>query len=215
LVVLVLVAGCAGDDSGVPSMLIDGSPARELTVDLEGVDVPALRTSIRVTGPSEVENGSSEQACLDGPLKGYPPTGPVVRRIGTTLESVTFRDEGNVYSCDNSLGPRTEDRRWCGGAAGILYADRLRDPRLDLGCVTEDGTQLASAWVQPRRQTRFVIVHEPDYAEAYEVAAALPVRVATSSGAQIQTFSASFEISEHDASGALVRRYRLEAVIAG
>jgi hypothetical protein len=146
---------------------------------------------------------------------GLPARRALVRRVGTGIESVTFRDEGNVYSCDDSLGPRTEDRRWCGGAAGILHGGRLRDPRLDLGCVTHDGTQLASAWVQPRPETRYVVVHEPDYAEVYEVAAALPVRVATSSGAEIQMFRASFEISEHDLSGALVRRYRLEAAVAG
>jgi hypothetical protein len=215
LVAFVFVAGCAGDEKDVPSTLIDDSPAREVAVDLEGVDVPALRSSVRVTRLGDVRDGSPEHACLDGPLKGYPPEGPIVRRVGTEHESVTFRSEGHVYSCDNSLGPRTEDRRWCGGAAGILYGGRLRDPRLDLGCVTEDGAQLASAWTQPRPETRYVVVHEPDYAEVYRVATALPVRVATSSGAEIETFSASFAISEHDASGALVRRYRLAAVIAG
>ena len=70
-------------------------------------------------------------------------------------------------------------------------------------------------WIEPRPQTQYIVVHEPNYAEVYEVAAGLPVRVATSSGVATETSRASFELSEHDAAGVLIRRYRLDAAVAG
>jgi hypothetical protein len=69
--------------------------------------------------------------------------------------------------------------------------------------------------MQPTDDTKYVAVHERDYTEVYEVAGGLPVRVATASGAMIEGSRASFELSEHDASGNLLRRYRLDAVVAG
>ena len=43
-----------------------------------------------------------------------------------------------VFGCDNSPGPREDDRRWCGGAYGQLYGGRLRDPRLGIGACRTD-----------------------------------------------------------------------------
>jgi len=41
------------------------------------------------------------------------------------------------------------------------------------------------------------------------------VRVATTSGVEIDRSSAGFEVLEHDADGRLVREYRLDAAVAG
>ena len=56
---------------------------------------------------------------------------------------------------------------------------------------------------------------EPDYAEVYAVAGGLPVRVTTATGVQFEDARASFELAEHDAAGKLLRRYRLDAAVAG
>jgi hypothetical protein len=74
---------------------------------------------------------------------------------------------------------------------------------------------VAFAWVKPRRSARYVVVDQRDYFEAYEVGADLPVRVASPAGIRSEPLGATFEISEHDASGTLLRRYRLTATPAG
>ncbi len=70
-------------------------------------------------------------------------------------------------------------------------------------------------WVEPSPGTRFVAVAQPEYTEVYDVAGELPVRVATTSGVDAETSSAVFDISEHDASGRLLRTYELRAQVAG
>jgi hypothetical protein len=195
---------------------MDGSPVRSAPVELEEVESPAILTSVHVTDAPTVGGGTPEDECLHRPSEDASAVGRVVRRVGADGESVTFRDgERGLHACDNTLGPRADDRRWCGAAYGELREGRLRDPRLDIGCVTPDGRQTGWVWVQPDDETKYVVVHEPGYAEVYEGAAGLPVRVATSSGVRIEGSRASFELSEHDAAGKRLRRYRLDAVVAG
>jgi hypothetical protein len=97
-----------------------------------------------------------------------------------------------------------------------LYEGHLRDPRLDIGgCNTADGRPVASAWVEPAPGARYVVVEQPGFAEVYEVAATMPVRISTISGLNEAPLGASFRVSEHDAQGRLLRSYELEAFPAG
>jgi len=70
-------------------------------------------------------------------------------------------------------------------------------------------------WVEPAHEARYVTVQQPGFAEVYEVAGELPVRVATTSGLTADPLGARFDLWEHDATGRLLRRYRLDAVPAG
>jgi len=215
-VVSMLLAGCDGSDSGAPTTLLDGTPATELSVALDGVDSPDVLTSVTTSGIGRAEAGSAVAACL-GRADGDRPSGPIVVRIGVSGESVTFgnRSGHGLYGCDNSEGPREGGRRWCGVAFGQLSEDRLRDPRLDLGaCKTKDGTTLGFAWVEPAPSARYVALEQGDYVEVYETSGALPVRV-TTNDVDIERSNATFHVSEHASDGSLVRRYRLEASVAG
>jgi hypothetical protein len=71
------------------------------------------------------------------------------------------------------------------------------------------------AWVDPSESSRYLVVEQPGYAEVYEVAGDLPIRVTTTRGVRFEGASATFQILEHDAEGRLVRRYTLEAAVAG
>ncbi len=70
-------------------------------------------------------------------------------------------------------------------------------------------------WVQPGRRARYVSVEQTEYVEVYEVASNLPVRVATRNGVRVEGSRATFDLFEHDANGQLLRKYRLEAAVAG
>jgi hypothetical protein len=140
----------------------------------------------------------------------------VVERVGVAGESVTVAAASWLHGCDDSPGPREGGRRWCASSSGRLYGGRLRDPRLAIaGCTAADGAPMGFAWVQPSRGARYLVVEQPGYAEVYETAAGLPVRVATTVAVSLERSSALFDLSEHDARGALIRRYELEARVAG
>ena len=97
-----------------------------------------------------------------------------------------------------------------------LESGRLLDPRLDLaGCATTSGDTVAFAWFQPGPHTSFVAVRQQGYVEVYPVVAHLPVRISTTAHISTQESRATFEVSEHDASGALLRSSILEARVAG
>jgi hypothetical protein len=96
-----------------------------------------------------------------------------------------------------------------------LIRGRLRDPRLDILCRTRSGAPVGLVWAQPSTSARYVAVEQPGYSEVYETAGGLPVRISTTSGVQTDDSLATFELSEHDANGDLVRRYRLTARVAG
>ncbi len=104
---------------------------------------------------------------------------------------------------------------WCGRAYGRLVRSRLQDPRLDLACTTLSGGPLAFAWFEPGRHTAYVAVRQPGYVEVYPVAGRAPIRITTTTGISVAGSSATFEISEHDRGGALLRSSTLEARIAG
>ena len=197
--------------------LMDGSSARDVPVELEAVDQPTVLTLVRVVRDAKREPETPSASCLRGSNWGIRAAGPSVERVGVYSESVTFRQESRrgIFGCDNSLGPREENRRWCGGAYGTLYSRHLRDPRLDIGCQATDGSLMGFVWIEPSPGTRFVAVAQPEYTEVYEVAGGLPVRVATTTGVRVEGSSAIFDISEHDASGKLVRSYELRAQVAG
>jgi hypothetical protein len=197
-------------------MLMDGSEAAESAVELKGAKSPALMTKVHVVDVDDVESGSLSADCLRATEEETTPSSPLVERIGVSSETVTLRSGRGLYGCDDTPGPRENGRRWCGSSFGRLYSGRLRDPRLDIaGCRTVNGTPMGLAWVEPGPITRYVVVRQPGYSEVYETAGGLPLRIASTTGVEVEGSRASFEISEHDASGRLLRRYRLDAAVAG
>ena len=213
----VALSGCAEGERKTQETLMDGSPAPDVPVELEGVDQPTVLTLVRVVRGAKRKPETASASCLRGRDWGIRAAGPSVERVGVYSESVTFRQESRrgIFGCDNSPGPREESRRWCSGAYGTLYSGHLRDPRLDIICQATDGSLIGFVWVEPSPGTRFVAVAQPEYTEVYEVAAGLPVRVATTRGVDDETSSAVFDISEHDAAGKLLRSYELRAQVAG
>jgi hypothetical protein len=212
-----LVAACDGNDDGAPTILMNGAKAAELPVDLEGVESPAVLTSFVVRRVEEIEGASAVAGCLQQHRDDLP-HGPIVMRVGVSGESVTFHNRlwRGLYGCDNSQGAREEGRRWCGGAFGQLHGGHLRDPRLDMGaCTTRGGGLVGFAWIEPGPGAKYVVVEQRGYAEVYEVGGGLPVRVTTTSDVEIEGSRATFELSEHDADGRAIRRYRVDARVAG
>jgi len=208
-------AGCS-DDGAAPDRLLDGSEADAPPVELQSVEEPALLTKVRLVQPTMRDEDERSASCLQerrGPTR---PKGPSVERIGVQSETVTFVEGTRraVFGCDNSPGPRENNRRWCGGAHGLLYNGRLRDPRLDILCGTTD-EPVGFVWVHPSPGVRYVSVEQPGYVEVYEAFGELPIRVATISGVEYERFRASFDLFEHADDGSLVRRYRVEAAVAG
>jgi hypothetical protein len=211
---LLLVAGGCGEDSNVPAALLDGSSPPKIPVELEGVAHPVL-TRVAVLDVGKVVPGSAVGACLGtGALAARPPL-RAVHRIGVSGESMTLRRGSGLHGCDRGRRGLESDRRWCGLTFANLYGSHLRDPRLDLGCTSTAGGPMGFAWVEPQLDTRYVGVEQPGYVEVYTVASGLPVRVSTIADVEIEGSRASFRISEHDAAGAVVRRYVLNAAVAG
>jgi hypothetical protein len=188
-----------------------------LPVQLEGVGGPVVSTTVTLLDSAQLERGSVPERCLHGPLAERRIDGPVATRTGVDAVSVTVEDASgtSLLGCVDSLGPRDENRRWCGTVYGKLAAGRLADPRLDILCVTRDGESIASAWVEAGADARYVVVSQAGYAEAYEIAAGLPVRITSTRDVDTSRARATFEVSEHGAEGDLLRRYRLEAYVAG
>lgn len=196
---------------------MDGLPVEEIPVELEGVDGSVVLTKARVVHAANATWAGRSASCLRTRDRSVQADSSSIERVGVSTESVTFRDSSGrgVFACDNSLGPREANRRWCGSAYGRLYDGRLRDARLDIGCATQDGTPIGFVWVEPAAKARYLAVEQPKYVEVYEVADDVPVRVATMAGVDIEKSRASFNLSEHSADGRLIRRYRLEAGVAG
>ena len=69
--------------------------------------------------------------------------------------------------------------------------------------------------MQPGAGTRFVVVEQDGYSEVYPVAGAMPVRVATTTGLDLERSSAVLELSEHANDGRKVRESRIEARVSG
>jgi hypothetical protein len=210
-----LMTGCDSNEPA-PTTLMNGSRAPGLAVDLEGIESPAVLTVVAASGIGEIDAGTIAAACI-ARADGDRASGPIVVRIGVDGESVTFRTRSTrgLYGCDNSLGPREAGRKLCGVAFGQLAQGRLQDPRLDVGaCATKDAAALGFAWVEPSPRTSYVALERNAYVEVYETAGRLPVRVTTNE-VEIEQSRATFRVSEHGADGSLLRRYRLEARVAG
>ncbi|HUF02013.1 MAG TPA: hypothetical protein VMN35_06280 [Gaiellaceae bacterium] len=217
LMLLLAAVSCSLDDERAPTTLMDGSAARVVPVTLDGVEEPTVLTRARIVRVGKLERGSAAAECLGGRARGSWVSGVAVERMGVTSESVTLRETSGraLHACDDSPGDRDTDRRWCGGAYGVLIAGRLRDPRLSILCSTGDGTLLGFVWIQPGAATRYVAVEQSGFVEVYETAGGLPVRVSTTTHVDLEHSSAAFSVSEHDASGSLLRTYELRAVVAG
>jgi hypothetical protein len=204
-------AACRGG-ADTPTRLLDGEVAAAPSVHLEGVRGHVVQTGVRVV-PDVLRSGDpAVRACLS---QGSPGDGrgSAVVRVGVTGQSVTFRTSKGraLVACDGTS--RGETASWCGRASGRLQHGRLGDPRLDLAC-GRPGKLLAFAWIEPGRRARYVVMRQRAYAEAYLVAAGLPVRVVTSD-IDLERSKATFDVSEHASDGRRLRTFRIEAQVAG
>jgi hypothetical protein len=193
---------------------MDGSAVTRPPVDLQGVSGTAVLTKLRVVDTQNVQPQSPAADCIRSSRAG-PPSVPLVERVGVVARTITWRSAAGLHGCEDT--PAREDgRRWCGTAFGRLYDGHLRDPRLDIAaCRTDDGDPVALAWVETPMAARYLALDQPGYTEVYEIAAGLPVRIATRSGVEVTGSRARFDLSEHDAAGRLLRRYHLDAAVAG
>jgi hypothetical protein len=214
LAALVQVACLEGD--GPPSRLVDGSPARTPSAALAGVSSRQVETKAAVLDLRDAANGSVARCFAATPE--HIPHAPIVRRVGVDGASVTYRTASGrgLVACDGTALGAGHGLTWCGVALAQVRNERLLDPRLDLAsCSTPSGDSVAFAWVEPGPRTRFVAVGRHGFVEVYPVVARLPVRVATTSGIDIDTSSASLDVSEHDAEGRRLRFYTLRTRVAG
>ena len=85
---------------------------------------------------------------------------------------------------------------------------------LDILCEDAERHFLGLAWIEPVAGARYVVLREALYAEVYEVAAGLPVRVATHD-VDVGTSSATFRIEQYDGVGRRLARRTLHAFVAG
>jgi hypothetical protein len=197
--------------------LADGAPARASPVVLEGVGQKAIATDLEVVPLARVSPRSALAGCL-GLLSTDAPVTKIVVRTGVLGRSVTVGTVSHraLYACDGRPAHGSGTAHWCGTAYGRLEHGRLLDPRLDLSaCTDAGGRPLAFAWMEARDDARYVAVRQPEYTEVYPVQGPAPVRIATTAGVDLEGSRTSFEISEHDARGQLLRAYELEASVAG
>ena len=198
---------------------MDGSPATAPRAELEGVSEPAVATKVRVRRAETLAADPRAASCFRAHDSAAPDGrhGVTVERVGVESSSVTFGSASGLHGCDSGgEGSPEAGREWCGIAFGVLTRGRLDDPRLDVtGCRTASGAPLGFVWVYAGPRTRYVAVVQEGYAEVYEPAGGVPIRIATTTGVEVDGSRATFRISEHDARGHLLRRYVLDAVPAG
>ena len=210
LVACALVTPACHDGSRPPTRLLDGTPTRVPSVTLAGVEEPVVQTSARLV-PIRGRAGAS---CARSNDSAPGRQSAVVLRVGVTGRSLTrSASSGRALLACDATSPNSA-ASWCGHAYSRLPGGRLPDPRLDLTCTDRAGKQIAFAWIVPAHRTRYLVVAQHGYAEAYEVLAGLPVRV-TSQEVDVQDSSATFRVTEHDRDGRLLRRYRVETAVAG
>jgi hypothetical protein len=218
LVGLALVAGmpgCASESERPPAQLVDGTTAKAPSVLLDAPQ-PQILTRVASIEAAQALAGTAAAACLRA-AREHEARGPVVVRTGAAGISVTFMTASGraLVACDGSHAVRADGRSWCGRAYGRLERGRLLDPRLDLaGCRTSTGDTIAFAWLTPGRDAAYLAVRQKGYTEVFPVARHLPVRITTDDVAEDRS-GATFEISEHAPSGALLRSSTLEARVAG
>jgi len=211
----VVQIGCFGGD-GPPSELVDGSAARAPSVTLDGVPTRQVATKAAALDLRAASTGPVLR-CL-ATTREHVPRSPIVWRVGVAGASVTYRTASgrDLVACDGTDLGADHDQTWCGVALGLMRGKRLLDSRLDIAsCTTQSDVPVGFAWVEPGPRTRYVAVHHEGFAEVYRVAAELPVRVAITSGIDLDTSSASFDVSEHDSEGERLRSYTLRTRVAG
>jgi hypothetical protein len=218
-VVLVAIAvlaqvACLGG-GGPPSRLADGSPVRAPSVTLDGVSSRQVATKAAAL---DLHDSATPVARCLARTREHVPRSPIVRRVAVDGASVTYRTASGreLVACDGTTLDGEHDWTWCGVALARVRSERLLDPRVDLAsCSTPSGDSVAFAWVEPGPRTRYVVVGRHGFVEVYPLIARLPVRVTATSGIDLDTSSTSFDVSEHDARGQLLRSYTLRARVAG
>jgi hypothetical protein len=213
--VVVAMAGCSSGTDRPPGRLVDGTTSKAPSVRLDAPN-PQILTAVASIEAKEALAGTAAGECLRA-AREHPASDPVVVRTGVAGISATFTTASGraLVACDGDHALRAENTSWCGRAYGRLARGRLLDPRLDLaGCRTSAGDTIAFAWFTPGRDTAYVAVQQKGYTEVYPVARRLPVRVTTDHIAPDRS-GATFEMSEHGPSGALLRSSTLEARVAG
>jgi len=215
-VVGLAVAGCGGRDDGARrARLVDGSRSAALPTALSGqLDAGAVVARVRILRADRLD--TRNRACVQSFRSEFTIAAGavVVERTGAIGGSLTFVDVRRrvVLGCDRT-GSRGDDS-WCARSVGRLVAGALEDPRLDILCVDRRDTPVGFAWLEPVPDARWVVVAGAAGADLEPVAAGLPIRVATRAvhGA---ASSATFAVTEYDARGDELVRYRLLARVAG
>jgi hypothetical protein len=206
---VLVLAGC---DDGRPERLLNGQAAAEFRPVEDSV----------ITQTRTLRAGFLDRRfrlCLNpGDRPAFPADTLVVERVGVLGESLTFLDRAgrHLYACDGGVDPVGERRQpWCGVAVGRLLNGSLLDPRLDILCRDSKGKPLAYAWVVPVAGSHWIGVDQGSYTELYEVAANLPVRIASTRGVDRAHSRATFEVTHYAVDGKELARGKLEAVVAG
>src|SRR4051812_32032349 len=107
-----------------------------------------------------------------------PPGAVVVERVTTAGISFTTRVAPGLFACDMRPLRDGTAARACAMTIGKVQSGNLLDPRLTLACGFGQKRHLAFAWVEPRPRTRWLLVHDGERRELYEVAGDVPVRIA-------------------------------------
>ena len=207
-------AGCGGGGER-PARLVDGSEAKALPEALDRLGRRTVTARVRVIRAAKLDIRG--RSCLDSFRSEFQiaPATVVVQRIGVITASLTFLDAERrvVLGCDRTARTAASGA-WCARSVGRLFSGRLRDARVDILCRDARGDPVGFGWIEPAAGVRWVVVHNASSTEVEEVAAKLPVRIATSD-VDPATSSATFDVQEYDADGKEVRRYRLRAGVAG
>jgi hypothetical protein len=214
--VVAAAAGCSGEDRTVPSVLVDGAPARPPPVTLEGVDDATVASRVRVLRSGSLRSGWQIGRCVSASAPADPGNG-VVERVGVSGASITFSDSlrRELRGCDATrVREAGGSTIWCGHAFARLRAGRLRDPRLSLTCRDDHGDPLGFAWIQPGSGAAYVVVAHSGYHEVHRVVAGLPVRV-TTDDVDPAAASATLVVGEHGRDGRRLRSYEVEARVSG
>ncbi len=214
--VALAVVGCADRGHRVETRhLVDGSVSSALPRALGAVADGLIMSRVRVRRAMRLDpRGRTCVASFRGEFT-VAADAVVVERTGVTGASLTFSDARRhvVLGCDRT-GRGAAGSAWCARSVGRRVNGRLEDPRLDILCVGRRGDPVGFAWIEPMPATRWVVVGAGGDREVEPVAAGLPVRVATRA-VDAATSSATFAVSEYDATGAELARYRLPVRVAG
>jgi hypothetical protein len=208
-------AGCGGDRPSIGT-LVDGSRAQPRPSALKTLEGKVVVTKAHRRTAGELERDG--RACVRSfaPGLGIPTAAVVVQRTGVRGVTLTFRDAHArfVLGCDRTLVPGENKATWCGHSAGEVFAGRLRDPRLNIGCRAPGNEPVGFLWIEPVAHARWLAIDEGSYTEVYEVVASLPVRVTT---ARVRTAdsSAKVRLMQYDAGGSELTSFELSARVAG